>query len=169
MRNETNYNSQTATADFAIKLKEGFERIQPTAPTKEGKLFAGYFTDSTCTKPYTGTDGVAYAKFVDADKWLKVAEPVFSSNGSKGTLQISALVPDSSFKEVRFEIQIGNSVKKVKADKLFMADDGCKAVYTLNNITKKYFGKEITITPTWKTLDGTTVTGTATTYTIPKQ
>jgi hypothetical protein len=166
----SNYKTATVTKDFKIVLPEGFVHVSGNIPpTKEGSLFAGYFTDKTCTKSYTGTDGVAYAKFVDADKYLKVDKPVFSSNGSKGTLQFSTIVPDSSFKEVRFEIKIGNSTKKVKVDKLFMADDGCKAVYTLNNITKKYFGKEVTITPSWTTLDGTIITGTSTNYTIPKQ
>ena len=165
----SNYKTATATKDFEIALPEGFVNVGEEVPTKEGNLFAGYFTDETCTKSYIGTDGAAYARFMDAKKYLIANVDDYNVSGSKGTLQFSTIVPDSSFKEVRFEIKIGNSTKKVKADKLFMADDGCKAVYTLNNITKKYFGKEVTITPSWTTLDGTIITGTSTTYTIPQQ
>ncbi len=164
-----NYNSQTATADFEIKLKEGFAHIDKTPRQAEnGKLFAGYFTDSTCQTAYLGDD-VAYSKYVDAETYLNLTNRVnasVSADGKKADLTFSVLAPDTNFQNVRFEIKVAGKTKKVQIDRLVKTDEGCQAIYTLKGVLKKYFGKEITITPTWKTLDGTTVTGTPTTYTI---
>ncbi len=38
-----------------------------TYPTETGKIFAGWYTDDTCSEVYEETTGYAYAKFIDED------------------------------------------------------------------------------------------------------
>lgn len=51
-------------------LREGYYYVDRykesgTYPTKEGKVFAGWYTDETLEEPYLDSTGIAYAYFID--------------------------------------------------------------------------------------------------------
>ena len=70
--------SWTAVYDFIanyyyslIVYKPSADSSTWTAPTMEGYAFAGWYTDSSCTTPYTAITGSAYARFVPVSDLVK--------------------------------------------------------------------------------------------------
>ncbi len=152
-------------------------KAQGTYPTRYGKVFAGWFTDDTCTTAYTETTGVAYAKFIDED----VLGPVKFQQATDGTaIRFLSSVDCTDYQSAGFIISgsyDGHSItnKTRAAKKLY---EGVKAggiiVYpTIFSPESNYFftytvdglesGKDMTwnVTPYFVTADGTTVTGIA--------
>ena len=68
---ETTTEVETTTSDGFYDVSEYKSTTPYTYPTMEGKVFAGWYTDSTCETKYYENTGRAYAKFVD-DKVLTV-------------------------------------------------------------------------------------------------
>lgn len=151
----------------------------PDAPT--GKIFAGWYTDDTCIEPYTGTTGIAYAKFIDEDV-LGFAHQL-ANDGS--AIRFLSSVDCTDYDSAGFIINghyDGHSItnKSRQAKKLYEAvmadgervtpgkifsstDSNYFFTYTIDGLEA---GKAMdwNVTPYYVTADGTTVTGTAGTY-----
>ena len=151
-----------------------------THPERENMLFAGWFTDSTCTTAYTETTGVAYAKFIDED----ILGPVKFQEATDGTaIRFLSSLDNAKYQEAGFIINghYGTHVfkglskpaktlyKSVKAEDetvlptIFSQDSQYFFTYTVGGFTD-FTDLEFNITPYIVTLDGTTVTGAVGTY-----
>lgn len=152
-------------------------------PESDGKIFAGWFTDSICTKAYTEDSGKAYAKFID-EKILTVKAQISSgttANSASTSIRFITSVDSLKYKNVGFKITFNGKTinqkmtkvytainangKKVKPS-VFSADSHYMEAYTLKNIPKSAYGEEFTVTPHYTTLDGTIVEGETKTFTI---
>lgn len=154
-----------------------------TAPTKEGYLFAGWFTDEACKNPLV--DGVAvdetktyYAKFVD--KYAQVVKRQIresKSDSKKLDLRLVTTLDSLDYKEVGFIVDFGDDIPILthpftKAYKtlhgadilyhpnIFSAASKYFATLLITNIPVETLGAEriVTVTTYWVTYDGTTVT-----------
>ena len=157
----------------------------PAAPN--GKIFAGWFSDAAFTKPYTLTSGKAYAKFVNAGL-LSVKTQLASGTTADSpttTLRFITALDSYDYDLVRYDVtvdglskalQINNSNaystisaggKSMTAAQVF-GDSTAKYFSTglLRGIPKTYYDKAITVTPSWRTLDGTLVSGAARTVKV---
>ncbi len=150
-------------------------------PEQAGKIFAGWYTDYSCTTPYMEKTGSAYAKFVDADILGVAAQP--GVDGSKIRF-ISTIDDNLTYNEIGFEISgMHNDVPLKKKD----CKSG-KALYTglqengdaglVTKTPSQIFGEADSayififavtglsadstwdVTPYWVTPDGTKVLGT---------
>ena len=71
-----------------------------TAPTKAGKIFAGWFSDAECTEPYMGTTGYAFAKFIDE----KVLTVKFQRHQTAQAIRFVSTIDDNlDYQQVGFE------------------------------------------------------------------
>lgn len=160
-------------------------------PTETGKIFAGWYTDDTFSTVYTETDGNAVAKFVDA-KVLTVKKQLPSTAKSTDTtmnIRFLTAIDSLKFKGVTFDIKVpesdkdwtktenvayssmlaeenGSSTEKFAKDEFGTEDAQFFVAHSLKGIPNAAFGHTITVTPSWKTMDGTTVTGTPLSFTI---
>lgn len=153
-----------------------------TAPTKEGKVFAGWYGDADF-KTSIAEDvktGYAYAKFVDADLLTTKCQITAgtTAQSEKANLRLMLGVDSLDYKSVGFEVAsdgknwdlntdtvcskinvtYGDNTVTEEPSKYFGT---AKYVlpYTILNIPQADFGKTFTVTPYWVTLDGTTVKG----------
>ncbi len=160
-----------------------------TSPTKEGKVFGGWYTNEALTKPLGKTKlaGPAYAKWVDENvlsvKWQITADATTASE--KTDLRMLTTVDSLEYDKVGFhsdmygkveggmEFSCSKVYKRIKSSEngevvahdptVFSAESTYFAVYRLNNIKNSYFEQIMTVTPWWVTRDGTKVTG------VPKE
>ena len=86
-----------------------------TVPVSDGKIFAGWFTDETCTTAYTEDTGKAYAKFID-EKILTVKAQISSgttANSEKTSIRFITSVDSLKYQNVGFKITFnGNTIDK---------------------------------------------------------
>jgi hypothetical protein len=145
-----------------------------TYPTESGKIFAGWYTDETCTTPYTGTTGAAYPKFVD-EKTLKAKTQI--KKGAHDSLRFISTVDKTDYKELGFLVQNKDKVVQRKVPTLYNSivtngsvryanyyspDAIAMVIYNLNNLPnvgEENDDFEIVVTPYWITADGTFVRG----------
>lgn len=145
-------------------------------------IFAGWFKDEACTSVVEDGAEEAYAKFVSADI-LSVACQVKSDtveNTATTALRMLSTVDSLKYNEVGFKVQVTGETEKsystqtvykkvtalengVEANEIeakkFDSNSGWFFALTILNISKADYAKGIKITPYWKTLDGTVVTG----------
>lgn len=161
-----------------------------TYPTKEGYVFAGWYSDASCSKEYalsedTDSDG-AYAKFVDEDVLSVKCQMNALANVADATMSLRMLtsVDDLTYQSVGFRFQTGAVSVKFMNDTVYTSilvngevvepkttfSEASNYIvgHSLNQIPKSNYGSEFTITPIWVTLDGTTVEGVERTLTIKK-
>lgn len=164
--------------------------VAGTAPTDvpEGYLFAGWFTDDTCSTALTpgSTATKAYAKYVD-NKILGVKAQITAGttkDSSETSMRFVTTVDSVDYQEVGFYIQPeGSEQKKCGSETVYekimaVGDSGTILnytpteefsssskyfmTYTLYGIPNVDFSVKITVIPYWVTLDGTIVTATQT-------
>ncbi len=168
------------TASNIYDVEEYKSTTPASYPTKEGKVFAGWYEDPDFDTPYTATTGYAYAKFIDE----AVLGPVKFQKATDGTaIRFLSSVDCADYESAGFIINgsyDGHSItnKSRAAKKLYSAvKAGGETVYpTIFSPESNYFftytvdglesGKTMSwnITPYFVTADGTTVTGAAGTY-----
>ncbi len=158
-----------------------------TAPEKSGFVFGGWFADAALTKPIpvTQTTGWAYAKFVDAATLTVKIQTTYgtTAQSAETDLRLLTSVAGLDLSKVCFDVTIGTTTQtitsntvyvQVKAgDKLisdpasvFGPDSAYFVTYTLLGVPQSGFELDITAVPSWQTLDGTMVYGTARTFRI---
>jgi hypothetical protein len=154
-----------------------------TVPVSNGKIFAGWFTDETCTTPYTEDTGKAYAKFID-EKILTVKAQISSgttANSESTSIRFITSVDSLKYQNVGFKITFNGKTIDKQMTKVYTAinasgvrvkptvfseDSKYMEAYTLNNIPQSAFDKEFTVTPYYTTQDGTIVEGETKSFTI---
>lgn len=159
-----------------------------TAPVREGKLFAGWFTDAAMTKPLDAKviSGYAYAKFVDAQTLTVKYQLTGSTTSTSASTNLRFLTAVSglNLSWVSFDTSINGGAprslrsthvfEQVKvngkvtghASKYFGPDAAYYAAYTITGVPNAAFDSQFSVTPSWKTLDGTVVMGTNRVFTI---
>lgn len=154
-------------------------------PEKTGYVFGGWYSDVYLTEPLDAsvTSGVAYAKFVQADVLTVKFQKLVGASKEDATTKLRAVtsVDTLDYEYVGFKRVVeGASEKIYKTKSVYKTIKGTvngeTYTYTpsdiseaskylmalsINNIPQAFYNKDITITPVWKTLDGTIVTGTA--------
>lgn len=160
-----------------------------TAPAdKDGYIFAGWYTDETCTKAVdeNTTDGSAYAKYIDENVLtVKFQIPTTTNSASESTtLRLVTSIDSLDYQNVSFEVSYTDSSSTKKSHtwttkNAYTALTGYKGMtkltYTpdeqfskaseyfvalnINNVPNEAFGYAFTVTPKWTTLDGTVVEG----------
>ena len=153
-----------------------------TYPEKSGYVFAGWYTDEALTIPLGRETkiGSAYAKFVD-EQILSVKYQIKVGTTVENThtdLRIVTTVDTLFYESVGFEIEINgkkatritNTVYEtitgfkdgegiVYQPSVFCKDSSYFMSYQMQDVPNSYFSTTMTVTPFWKTLDGTTVSG----------
>ncbi len=190
----SSYYSRSQTAEYSITNpvdpidENGMANVDAfkendTVPVSDGKIFAGWFTDETCTTAYTEDTGKAYAKFID-ENILTVKAQISSgttANSEKTSIRFITSVDSLKYQNVGFKITFNgktidkqmtkvytalNANGKKISPKVFSEDSNYMEAYTLNNIPQSAFSKEFTVTPYYTTQDGTIVEGKTNTFTI---
>ncbi len=158
------------------------------APTCPGYLFAGWFADEGC-KTAIGKDitvGLAYAKFVPEDILglkAQVNQELIdddTNNDATGAIRFVTSVDSLQYSEVGFVFQRMERTEKKSSNQVYgqlyaVDTDAVMTEYrpyevfhpasryfktwTYTNVPDSAYGTEITATPFWVTLDGTTVKG----------
>ncbi len=151
-----------------------------TYPTKAGKIFAGWFTDDTCIEPYTGTTGIAYAKFIDED----VLGTKFQVANDGSAIRFLSSLDSMDYQSVGFKFtghyeqavitektkSVEKLYTKINADgtevlpTVFSDDSTYFFTYTVRGMTGAGTNSDWNVTPFYVTLDGTTVEGTSGVY-----
>jgi len=156
-----------------------------TAPTKAGKIFAGWFTDNTFETAVADdvTTGYAYAKFVDANllapKYQLSAGTTAQSDSTNvrvmlgvDTLDYSDLGFEIEYKASEYPynsttvysgISVGNTVEEPST--YFGSEANYMLPYVLRGLTNENFDETFTVRAYWVTLDGTKVYGAERTFT----
>ena len=167
------YDGQTAPDNY---MDVTDYKAQGTYPTETGKIFAGWFEDAEFTTEYTGTTGYAYAKFIDDD----VLTTKFQIATDDTAVRFISSVDSMDFEEVGFIFTgtYGNAViteKTKTTEKLytkitaagesiepdvFSPDSHYFFTYTIRGMEDATTNSTWHVTPFYKTLDGTVVTGT---------
>ena len=179
---ETSYN----VADFkGDKAPE-----QWTYPTQNGKVFAGWYTDTTYSTVYTETTGQAVAKFVD-EKVLTVKVQLKKDtalDSQETNIRFLTAIDSLRYDMVEFDVKVPESdrtftLQETKAYSSILVDDDTTypynaaqvfetdatkyfVVHSITNIPNDAFGHTFTATPYWYTLDGTKVAGTTRSLTV---
>lgn len=160
-------------------------------PKKDGQIFAGWYEDAEYTKVYTDTTGSAYPKFVDANVLTVKKQLKADTTGTSKTTDIRFLTAIDSlyFKGVTFNVKIPESWKdwtKTETtaylsmlevvegenqerfpESVFGTTDAKYFVaHSFTGIPKAAFGHKFSVTPSWVTMDGTTVVGKTLEFTI---
>ena len=175
--------AETVTVQYDVsEFKGDKDSSEWTYPSQDGKVFAGWFTDETYETAYTGTKGTAHARFVDETIMQVKLQCNSTADAKDETIHIRFLtaIKDTMLKSVTFHVavtELGKSWDWVeKTAYKSVLEDGATAasnastsfgstdatyfvVHTLKNIPKSVYSKSFTATVSWKTLDGTTVTG----------
>lgn len=161
------------------------EESEWTYPDKDGMIFAGWYTDDTCETPYTETDGYAYARFVD-EKVLTVKGQLpadTTAESQSTTIRFVSTVDSEEYSAVGFDIayeykgetytaswegtDVFKRLYKIGQDGVYLEtspkefSDSSEYFFTYNltGIPNDAFDVQFTVTPHWKTQDGTTVYG----------
>lgn len=158
-----------------------------TAPVLEGSIFSGWFQDPELTKPVSADDvtGWAYAKFVDESVLtVKYQLTAGTSGQSESTdLRLLTAVDDLSYAEVSFVAEIAGATATINcqqvyqqvkasgtlipsASAVFGEDANYFVTYTMLGVPQALFETEFTVTPCWRTLDGTRVEGTVRSFCV---
>ncbi len=172
-----------AVADISAYRKEGAY----TAPTKDGYVFAGWFTDAEATSPVADETTNVYAKFVTQDVLsvkgqLKAGTTAESLNTD---YRFSTTVDSLNYQNIGFNITVNGNTKSPSSTTVYKkitARSGNEIIahdptvfsavsqyfhtYTITGIPQSAFATEIQIAAYWTTLDGTVVTGPARTLTV---
>jgi hypothetical protein len=151
-----------------------------TAPTRDGAVFAGWYSDEALTRPISQgqTSGWAYAKFVDATTLTVKFQTTYGTNAASASTDLRLLTSVESLElnKVSFRITIGTTTQtidsktaytQIKAGDQLISDPGSVfgedaayfVTYTLLDVPQKMFQTNMTVAPCWKTLDGTWVEG----------
>ena len=158
-----------------------------TAPTKDGYVFAGWFTDAEATSPVADETTNVYAKFVTQDVLsvkgqLKTGTTAESLNTD---YRFSTTVDSLNYQNIGFNITVNGNTKSPSSTTVYKkitARSGDEIIahdptvfsavsqyfhtYTITGIPQSAFAEEIQIAAYWTTLDGTVVTGPARTLTV---
>lgn len=156
-----------------------------TAPVKDGFVFAGWFIDARCTTALGADvkDGAAYAKFVDADALTVNFQVTAGTTAESETtnLRLLTTVESTNLACVGFIITYGEKTldaklsttvyKSVKGSteadtftygpQYFSGVSEYFATYSITDVPTVAFDQTFTVVPTWTTLDGTVVEGSA--------
>ena len=163
-----------------------------TIPSKEGCVFAGWYQDKECTNPYRESDKgnyeAAYAKFVSADvlsvKCQLAADATMASASTD--LRLVTTVDSLKYQSVGFIVSAGekgprtlesntvyssisafvNANKTTYTPQDLAADANYFMTSKITDIPSEAFATTFSVTPFWKTMDGTTVTGAEKVFTI---
>ena len=144
-----------------------------------GKLFAGWFTDESCTTPaYLGCvteDMTIYAKYV-SDSFLRTKFVQQRWIGSE--VFLFTAVDSYDYAEVGFIVNgeavpneyMGSQYSMYSARALFGSGVGRNAILVVGSYSagELELGSQLTIRPYWVTMDGTTVYGTERTLTCSR-
>ena len=160
-----------------------------TAPTQEGKVFAGWFADSEYTTPYMETTGYAYAKFIDERcitvKWQKRLD---NPDPNKTDIRLVSTLDCGDYDSLHFVLTFkdtGFVIKDGQITRLYDSLDGfvngenvsytpdifCKdskyfAAYTVTGMPNSLYDTSLTAQVYIITLDGTRVEGTPLTFKV---
>ena len=178
--------------ETAAENAELFEDISPyreegnfTYPTKEGKVFGGWYADAALTETLSETtlEGSAYAKWVDENvlsvKW-QITDGT-TAESEKTNLRLLTTVDSLKYQLVGFHSDMYGKVeggkefssnkvyKRIKSaenDEIIANDPTVFSpesirfmTISLTNIPQRYFDQIMTVTPWWITMDGTKVYG----------
>lgn len=163
-----------------------FRGTKKTAPTKEGKVFAGWYqkdgdTYSTLNEVEADTANDAYAKFTD-EKVLSVRTQISAGTtvaSNMTDLRLVTTVDSLRFQSVGFRIEFNGITKTLVSRTVYetiygYTKDGvnpytpqeefCEEsmyfmAFEITEIPKSAFDRPMKVTPIWTTIDGTTVTG----------
>ena len=156
------FKSNGGTAVASQKIKSGKTATEPTAPTKDGYTFDGWFTDSGFTTAFSFSSEITaditlYAKWIDASK--PTFTVTFSVDGATTTQTVEenakATKPTDPTKNGYTFTGWYNGDSKFELDTAITA-----------NVTLTAKWELITYKITYAGLDGATNPNTATTYTI---
>ncbi len=160
-----------------------------TAPTQEGKVFAGWFADSEYTTPYMETTGYAYAKFIDERcitvKWQKRLD---NPDPNKTDIRLVSTLDCGDYDSLHFVLTFtdnGFVIKDGQITRLYDSLDGfvngenvsytpdifcedskCFAAYTVTGMPNSLYDTSLTAKVYIITLDGTRVEGTPLTFRV---
>lgn len=160
-----------------------------TAPTQEGKVFAGWFADSEYTTPYMETNGYAYAKFIDERcitvKWQKRLD---NPDPNKTDIRLVSTLDCGDYDSLHFVLTFtdnGFVIKDGQITRLYDSLDGfvngenvsytpdifCEdskyfAAYTVTGMPNSLYDTLLTAQVYIITLDGTRVEGTPLTFKV---
>jgi len=160
-----------------------------TAPTQEGKVFAGWFADSEYTTPYMETTGYAYAKFIDEKcitvKWQKRLD---NPDPNKTDIRLVSTLDCGDYDSLHFVLTFtdnGFVIKDGQITRLYDSLDGfvngknvsytpdifCEdskyfAAYTVTGMPNSLYDTSLTAKVYIITLDGTRVEGTPLTFKV---
>ena len=150
---------------------------QTPYPTKDGCVFAGWYTDKSYETPFTGETGKAYAKFVDA----KVLSLKWQWKTDKTALRFVSTIDSLNYQRVGFifsgtygtkEITLKDKESTTVYEHLNAGSSSVIASTAFDNTDSKYFftytirnmdastHSTWTVTPYYVTLNGTKVMGT---------
>lgn len=160
-----------------------------------GKVFAGWYKDEECTLPVYGAadfdaDGGAFAKFVDEDVlgiYFQITSGTTTAS-DETDLRLLTSVDSDKYQEVGFLFNVNEKTQPFTTNKVYTEvygykEDGTQITYgpdkfseesqyimafVLSEIPFEAFSTEINVTPTWKTLDGTVVSGPTKTFQMDK-
>lgn len=160
-----------------------------TAPAdKDGYIFAGWYTDETCTEAVDENTitGSAYAKYIDEDVLtVKFQIPTATNSASESTtLRLVTSIDSLDYQNVSFEVSYTDSSSTKKShtwttknaytaltgyngmtelsyapDEQFSKASEYFVALNINNIPNDAFNYAFTVTPKWTTPDGTVVEG----------
>ena len=175
------------SVDYYLDISDYRGETGYTAPQREGYVFAGWYVDEALTVPLDRnvTEGSAYARFVN-EKVLTVK--IQTTNGTTADcastdLRLLTSVAGLDLQSVSFAVTAGASTQmlssrtvyeKIKAGGTIISDPGSVfaaesayfVAYTIQGVPQELFDFAFTAVPYWKTLDGTSVSGIARTFTI---
>lgn len=165
------------------------EQSEWTAPKKEGKIFAGWYTSEDYDTPYTEKTGTAYAKFVD-EKVLCVKKQLpsgVSTEDSTTNVRFLTSIDTLMFSCVGFEVHVADSGKQfdlaektayssvlvdevaspITSQEVFGTTEAVYFVlHSITGIPNAFFHETFTVNPYWYTMDGTKVYGSTGSFTI---
>ena len=175
---------QNSDQTFTVTVKEEYgiveqykgdrEQEDYIAPEEEGKVFAGWYTDESCEIPYTGTEGVAYPKFVDVRVLKAKTQIKIGTGGEKDSIRFVTSVDKTDYQRVGFILKDNNTGKTAKKTMSTLygslvanntiqlptdicVDSAAFVVFSVKNIPDS--GVNVSATPYWITADGTEVEG----------
>ncbi len=151
-----------------------------TYPTESGKIFAGWYDDTSYTQVHSGNTGLAYAKFIDE----KVLGTKFQVAEDGSAIRFLSSLDSMDYQSVGFKFtgtygaatitEKTKSVEKlytsIKADgktvlpTVFSDDSTYFFTYTVRGMENAGTNSTWEVTPFYVTQDGTTVTGTTGTF-----
>lgn len=147
-----------------------------THPEKDGHVFAGWFEDEACSKPYKKNTGKAYPKFVN-EKVLYVwaqAPRTGTVDDAKTDIRFVTTIDTLDYETIGFEFVISGKTTQITSKTVyrrisaggasFTAEQVSGAEesnylynFTIRNIPKEAYNTDILVRAFWTTPDGTVV------------